>query len=150
MDRGSNYFLLNSDESLEMSNLSQSRSSGGLRIEQPSQSSYPRLSATNANLNLIRSQGNQPSSLSSYVPPNAPTVQTEPLKKIKCANCPTELSYPEEAYCVCCFNCKTMTAVKALSSHLCLICLTTIYYLAGQKIVKCRCGKVYDMSKTRS
>jgi len=82
--------------------------------------------------------------------PRNPSTQTNPIAptptqmlRINCSKCQISLAYPEEAYCVSCHSCKTLTAVKPIATHLCLLCSLNIFYPAGSKSIKCRCGKTY-------
>ena len=163
MEKSGHYFLLKSDDNLELMNLSQSKklnqSSGEFtKVNQPQipikSTPHMQLSQTSQPRSLYTQSSNTFSH--NYLPPSStpsassesPTFQN--LLKINCSKCKLELAYRDDAYCVSCYECSTLTAVKTLSTHLCLICLTNIFYLANQKLVKCRCGKVYDMSKSPS
>lgn len=157
MEKSGNYFLLNSDDSLELSNLSQSK-----KLNQSSRE-FPRVNQSQisikSNSDMQLSQTYQPprlhaqssNSLSHNFKPSSSSLTESPedqnLLKINCSKCKIELTYRDDAYCVSCYRCNTLTAVKTLSTHFCPICLTNIFYLANQRLVKCRCGKVYDMSK---
>lgn len=73
------------------------------------------------------------------------SIQQTPsqMLSINCSKCQITLTYPEVAYCVSCYSCKSLTAVKPIATHLCLICSLNIFYPAGSKSIKCRCGKIY-------
>ena len=160
MEKTGKYFLINSDDSFELSNLSKSRLLPEPSSEPPQGPRHPVPSKSTGHIHS--SQGYQPPNLFTPNPRNPnplhnPSMPSQPqpsstsgLLKINCSHCKIELLYRDDAYCVSCHNCKTLTAVKTLSTHLCVICLTNIYFLANQKVVKCRCGKVYDMSKSPS
>ena len=159
MEKSGRYFLINPDDSFELSHLSKSKLLPSPSPTAPPVSRQPVPSKSTGHIPQM--QGYQPPNLilssQNSNSPSTPSAAFQPqpvpsigLQKINCSNCKIELSYREDAYCVSCHNCSALTAVKTLSTHLCVICLTNIYYLANQKIVKCRCGKEYDMSKSPS
>lgn len=71
-------------------------------------------------------------------------TNTRTMLRINCSKCSITLTYPEDAYCVSCHSCKTLTAVRPISSYLCLACSLNIFYPAEATSIKCRCGKIYN------
>ncbi|OMJ91194.1 hypothetical protein SteCoe_6261 [Stentor coeruleus] len=62
---------------------------------------------------------------------------------VKCSCCKQELSYPEGAFCIKCPQCQTITAVKELSTLICVRCRNKMIFPARIPSVQCVCGQIY-------
>jgi LSD1 subclass zinc finger protein len=65
---------------------------------------------------------------------------------VKCSCCKQELSYPEGAFCIKCPQCQSITAVKELSTLICVRCRNKMIFPAGTPSVQCVCGQIYGVN----